>query len=366
MRNHVARVLGVLVLYGSLVAWLTWPLAASLRTHLPFTEGQCAFDTLYSAWALSWESHALVTDPRRIAEANIYAPTPHALFYGPTAFGALPYFAPIFLATGDPALAVNLLFLGGVALTAASLHLVVAAWTATQVAGLVAGSTFLTARWVLWDFIPTTPHFAVLHYLPWIVFVTATPTLGRRAALALLVLVVLQYLVEPIYVAPAVMAPLGCLMLARVARRATRGDGLRLAGVLVVAGLAIAPVLAGYWAVRVENPSLGAQTLWRVAQTPTALPWEPLGRFSPTSVQPIALMLISIGAASFALSARRASAMQRRLWTHAALWTVAGLAISLTPTATWYGRPIALPHALLARWLPISGVIRVPGSLSRP
>jgi len=46
--------------------------------------------------------------------------------------GALPYFAPAFLATGNPVLASNLLFLGGVTLTVCAVHRLVAGWTGLE------------------------------------------------------------------------------------------------------------------------------------------------------------------------------------------------------------------------------------------
>src|SRR4030095_11477317 len=85
------------VLYAAAVAWLTWPLALRMATHLSAVWVATRFDTLYAAWALAWESHALATAPTALPDANIYHPTPRALFYGPTAFGALPFFAPTFL-----------------------------------------------------------------------------------------------------------------------------------------------------------------------------------------------------------------------------------------------------------------------------
>ena len=67
-----ATVLGVG--YLAVMAWLTWPLAARATSALPHTSLACFFDTLYSAWTLSYESHALVSVGTRLADANIYHP----------------------------------------------------------------------------------------------------------------------------------------------------------------------------------------------------------------------------------------------------------------------------------------------------
>src|SRR4029453_539974 len=86
------------VLYAAAVAWLTWPLALRMGTHLSAGWGATPLDTpyaalalrmapppsgvwvaprfdpLYAAWALAWESHALATAPTALPDANIYHP----------------------------------------------------------------------------------------------------------------------------------------------------------------------------------------------------------------------------------------------------------------------------------------------------
>jgi len=143
-----------------------------MATHLS-TVGR--FDVLYSAWVLAWESHALTTAPAVLPDANIYHPTPRALFYGPTALGALPFFAPTFLVSGNPALALNATYLLGIVRTAVALHVVVRRWTGMPLAGVVAAWTFLTSRWIFWEWLPAAPHAAVLFYLPLVVLPASVP-----------------------------------------------------------------------------------------------------------------------------------------------------------------------------------------------
>jgi hypothetical protein len=118
-----AAMLGAL--YALLLCWLTWPLAAHLGTHLPGTFPGSEFDPLYSGWVLAWQTHALTHSGVSIANANIYFPAPDALYYGPAALGALPLFAPVYLLTGNPTLALNLMWLGAIVLAATIIHLVV-------------------------------------------------------------------------------------------------------------------------------------------------------------------------------------------------------------------------------------------------
>src|SRR4030095_10648572 len=71
------------------VSWLTWPLGAHIRSHLPKTGAASGFDALYSVWALAWESHTLARGSLDIADANIYYPARDALFYGPAGNGSV-------------------------------------------------------------------------------------------------------------------------------------------------------------------------------------------------------------------------------------------------------------------------------------
>jgi hypothetical protein len=169
--RSAARTFAVVGLYAALTAWLTWPLGAHLATHLPDTWPGCRFDTLLAAWTLSHVSRALTTDPWALAAGNVYHPAANAVFYGDAGYGAVPYFLPVYLATGNPALATNLLLLGGVVLTAAALHLVIQRWTGSHLGGLLGACTFLTTRWVLHTRLPVMPIYAVVLYLPIIAYV---------------------------------------------------------------------------------------------------------------------------------------------------------------------------------------------------
>jgi len=355
------RLLALFAFYACVIVWLTWPLAADPRNRLPCTDPACRFDTLYSAWVLAWESHALVSSPALLADANIYFPAPDALYYGPAGFGALPYFAPTFLATGNAALATNVMLLLSVTLSALSLHWVVQRWTGLASAGLVAACTLLVHRWYLWGFVASTPHLAPIQYFPLIVWLAATPFISLRQATVLVALIVAQCLTDPVYVAGAVMAPLGLLAGARIVRARWRRDGLVLAAVLVVSLLCLVPFLLGYLRVRAQNPLLAEQTLWKSASLSHlgSLLWR---HSAATTMAPAALLLIVLGAAS-ALARRRMSLRHDPGWCHGALWLLVGVSISLTPISIWGTRQIYLPQHLLALTTPLYEIIRVPGRL---
>src|SRR5437773_4222824 len=367
-KRGFVRVLGVLALYAVLVVWLTWPLTAHVDTHLPSPHPENLFDVQYMVWVLAYESHALTTAPSRFKDANIFYPARGTLFYGDTGFGALPYFFPVFLLTGNPALALNLTVFGSIVLTAAALHLVVAYWTASELAGVVAATAMLFNRWVLWDFIPPSPSFAVLQYFPPIILLAAASASRRRGALGLLPLVVLQSLTDVVYVATALLAPLAVLALVRLFPRQTRAEGLRLLAVLGLAVLALVPIYAEHHAVVAANPHLAAQTNYPdIWQPLTRLPCGLLGvcaaMAEPMSVPLAAFVLIGVGALSLGLGESPAVRPLRQLWAHGALWAGLGIIISLTPTVEWHGRRIALPHQVVADWVPMYRYLRVPSRL---
>src|SRR5262245_55009033 len=93
----------LLAAYLGAVIWLTWPLALHLATRLPDAHGACRFDLLATASILATETQNLA-EGRNLLAGSAYHPEPHPIAYAHLALGALPVFAPFFLATGSPAL----------------------------------------------------------------------------------------------------------------------------------------------------------------------------------------------------------------------------------------------------------------------
>ena len=63
-----ARGAAIVALYAAIAVWFTWPLAASLRTHLPDTWVGCRTDALVSAWIFSHDSRAFLSNPLRVGD----------------------------------------------------------------------------------------------------------------------------------------------------------------------------------------------------------------------------------------------------------------------------------------------------------
>src|SRR2546427_932703 len=188
--SAIARQSGSLLLWTGVVVFLTWPLAAHLTTHLPGIVPP--LDSLLVGWALAHQSHALSTAPCSLPDGNIYWPSRRALYYGEAGFGAVPYFMPPFLATGNPTLALNLVLLLGLVLTAWSMQRVVARLTGSERAGFVAGAVLVTTPWVISSVAAWAPSYAILQYIPPVMLIAARPPSRVRTAACLLLLLVVQ------------------------------------------------------------------------------------------------------------------------------------------------------------------------------
>ncbi|MCH2173733.1 hypothetical protein MK489_23395 [Myxococcota bacterium] len=349
MNVNYARATVLLLLYAIVLVWLTWPLASRPGTLVPNTKLAAQSDGGHALWALAWETHALTTDPARLPDANIYHPAESALFYGPTAFGALPFFGPVFLASGNPVLAMNAVFLGGLTLTAWVLHLVAARWTGSFLGGFLAAWTLLTTRWTLWHWIPMVPYWALLFPFPLVMFLTSRPAMrGRPMLLLLLPLLVLQCLIDPVYLASALILPLSLLGLWRLLCPSTRRNGLLLLTTIGFAVLCLAPVYAGYARVQTENPSLPNQTVWN-REDLTRLPGAFLAPRAPTAVPAATLVLVGLGAGILAVRTRRTETRDTSAWRHGAFWACAGVVLSLEPPVFWGETRLPLPHDLVAQ-----------------
>lgn len=352
--RSIAVSCAVVVAYAGVVGFLTWPLGAALGTTWPRTFVAALTDVPLVAWSLAHQTRAIV-GASSWTDGGIYHPTPASLFYGEAGSGALVLFAPVFLATGNPTLAINVVFLGGVVLTAVSLHGVTMRFTGSHACGAIAGATFLATPWVLWEWASAAPNYAVLFPLPVVVLVAALgPT--RRSMLALVALVTLQSLASA-YLAVATCAPLVVLGAARTLRSASRASGLRIVGALAVTALLLVGPYLPYVLVRRDNPHLAQQSVYAAMHiVPAVVPDALFNPEWPTALTPVAWALVVAGLAALAIrrSAPRAPGL-RLGWSAAAFWTAAGFVMALPPVVTVAGRRLVLPQILV---MPLYEAIR--------
>ncbi|MEO2168276.1 MAG: hypothetical protein ABGY42_09205, partial [bacterium] len=306
------------------------------------------------------QTEALLAAPMSLFEGGAFHPASSSILFGEAAFGALPFFLPVFVVSGNPTLALNLTFLFAVAFTAAGIYLAVFTTTGRHAAGAIGVATLLGSRWLLWQWAPCAANYAIVGYLPWI-FLMLVLGIGTRWRVLLLAgLVTLQGLAS-IYLAVASYLLLGSVALWRGLRHETRAEAARLASALVIAAVPLVLAFLPYLLLRMEHPEIASESTWQGTMQLTRLPWGPLDARSPAGVPLLALALTFAGGLVAVRS--RLPAVERAAWRQALLWTGLGMLISLTPLARLGDGIIRMPHALLGEWFSAYTVIRAPHRL---
>ncbi len=130
--------LTVFVVYTFLTLVLTYPVVFNLTTAVPNDIG----DPLLNTWILAWVSHAWLTDPLNLFNANIFYPLPNTLAYSEHLVSTAMLVFPLQLFFGEPILAYNVSLLATFPLAAFGMYLLVLHWTRHRQAAFVAGVIF--------------------------------------------------------------------------------------------------------------------------------------------------------------------------------------------------------------------------------
>ena len=249
------HVLGAAALLVVVTITTTWPLFRHPATQVldsPSLYGPASElvqrDINLTLWVLAWDSHALVTDPLHLFHANTFYPAPWSLAFSEHMLGNVPFFAPVYLATGNPILAhqVSLLLtfvIAGLAMAAYVHH-----WTRDTGAALAAGCLFAFAPHRLWQL--GNLHVISIHWLPLVLLGIDLVLDGRRRvgaallAAALVLSSLCSYYIGYIAFALAGAYALGALgARPRHARRALPALALGLVGAAAVVGVLTIPYL---------------------------------------------------------------------------------------------------------------------------
>jgi hypothetical protein len=138
--------------YTLLALVMTWPLVTGLARDVPWDLG----DPLLNMWILSWDMEQLrailggdFSRIPRFFDANIFHPSPLTLAYSEHLFPQALQALPVYLASANPILCYNLLFLSTFVLSGLGAFLLVREITGSARAGFVAGLLFAFApyRW---------------------------------------------------------------------------------------------------------------------------------------------------------------------------------------------------------------------------
>jgi hypothetical protein len=165
---------------------MTWPLAQGLGRDVAWDLG----DSLLNMWILAWDAEQLAAilagDLSRIRaffDGNIFHPAPLTLAYSEHLFAQAVQVFPVYLATNNPILCYNLLFLSTFVLCGLGTFLLVRELTASTAAAFLAGLLFAFAPYRF----AQSSHLQVLsvQWMPFVLYcVRRYFTTRRRRALA--------------------------------------------------------------------------------------------------------------------------------------------------------------------------------------
>ena len=124
-------------LFPALSAIFTYPLVLHLADAVE--DGQ---DALLNVWILAWDGHALLTDPLRLFDANIFYPFTRTLAYSEINLSQALLALPATLVSGNPVLGYNVALLLTFVLSGWGMYLLARRLTGSRWAGLGAGIVF--------------------------------------------------------------------------------------------------------------------------------------------------------------------------------------------------------------------------------
>lgn len=158
----------------------SWPLASD-PSHLARLDNH---DAELNTWIVAWIAHQLPRDPLQLFEAPILYPERHSLAFSEHMFVPSLMGAPLLWAGASPVLVYNLLIMLGFALSGGAMYLVMARWTGSQWAGIIAGLLYAFNAHVLTRFV----HLQAQHveFFPLVLYAFDRVLVGRRLRDALL------------------------------------------------------------------------------------------------------------------------------------------------------------------------------------
>lgn len=171
------------VVYGAASAWFTWPLVSVGVDHLVTSSALLLNDLYLILWMLSWVGRALLGDPLHLFDGNALHPTPQVIAASEHLLGDMPLFLPVWLASDNAILALNVTTFASFVLSALTMHVLALRWTGSVAAAWVGGVAFAFAPWRA-DL--GRPHLLQAQYLPLIAWGLDELSRGAGTRVALL------------------------------------------------------------------------------------------------------------------------------------------------------------------------------------
>lgn len=264
LNHHTRLVLISLAAFVLLAVVHTWPLA-SAPSHWSRIDGDGGINT----WAVAWVAHALIEQPTRLFDGNIFYPQPLTLAYSEAILVPSLFAVPVIASGGSAVLAYSVAVFAGFVLTGWGFCLLIWRWTGSWTAGLVAGSLAAFNAYSLVNF----THLQFLHtgFVAAMLFSLDRLIVSPRfrdawwlaAAFALQAMVSLYLMVFSVYA-------LAFAFLARAGEWIKRAAPVltRLAAAAAIAIVILGPYLWPYW--RVSQ----AMNFSRAADEASAASWQ--------------------------------------------------------------------------------------------
>ncbi len=127
----------------------SWPLASD-PVHLSRLDNH---DAELLTWTVAWVAHILPREPLSLFEAPILYPERHTLAFSEHMFVPSVMGAPLLWMGASPVLVYNLLIIAGLALSGWGMYLLMARWTGSAAAGVIAGLLYAFNAHVLTRFV---------------------------------------------------------------------------------------------------------------------------------------------------------------------------------------------------------------------
>jgi hypothetical protein len=341
------------------IIWLR-PLVPDPASTRPDVNSQNPFflaDYYLILWALAWDSHALVTDPAGLFDANTFHPSPRSLAFSEHFLGMVPLFAPTYWATGNPVLAANVLIALMLASSATAMFLL--AQRFTHPAGAFAAG-------FLYAFAPRNGGTALMQlhllgteYLPLAMFFTERwlERSRRRDAIGIAVCLILQSATSFYLAYGQMLAYGGYIALALFHRRGRidRRRSLGIAAAIAAVGLAMALLSLPYLALQRDGviPNFG-----EVGRRPMGL----LPELVDLEVRRY-LLELGVGSVGYVLAAIALPFVFVRTTRYAVClglaWTAIGVLAAYGPEPKILGTELWSPYRLLTGFVPGFATVRL-------
>ena len=360
-RGGVVAVLAVAALFALVTPWVLrpWFLARDAFPRAASGLGAMIDADLYlNVWILAWIAHALLTDPARLFDGNIYFPASNTITGSENMLAHVPVTVPALAATGNALVVLKAMALESFILAGIGMFFFVRHHTRSTAAGLVAGAAFTFAPWR-----PNTlpqPQYLGTAYLPLALLAVDCWLEGRRprAVAGIATAMALQGL-ACVYLGYFAFIAVPIYAVARVALGRWPRRVQALAGVaagLTAGALALVPAALPYLHDRAQH-IIPVQDVGTVV----AFAWQPATYLRPEvlfgwiGIVPVAGAVVGLVARALR---RPAAGMPI-----GALWTVAGAAFLLSagPYLALPGdHAVPLPYLLFYRLVPGFSSMRAP------